>query len=110
MQLTDDELFKLWRDKKMYVEDVLSKAKDPDELARRIVEAKRKLAAMEIDPAKYPVATATFHLDRRLGWRDGEVYVFDGQRVTIEKLLAVGAQFYTHAEVEAAMLEWEEPA
>lgn len=43
MQLNNDELFKLWRDKKMYVEDVLSKSKNPDELARRIVEYKRRL-------------------------------------------------------------------
>lgn len=41
MQLDDDALFKLWREKKMYVEDVLSKAQDPDELARRIMNAKR---------------------------------------------------------------------
>ena len=62
---------------------------------------------MEIDPANYPVAIATFQGSLRLGWRDGEVYVFDGVRVTVEKLRMVGAKFFTHAEVEAAMLEWE---
>lgn len=62
---------------------------------------------MDIDPRTHPVATATFQGSFRLGWASGEVYVFDGHRVTVEKLLAVGAKFYTHAEVEQAMFEWE---
>jgi twitching motility protein PilT len=44
MQLMDDALFKLWRDNKVTVEDVLSKSHNPDDLARRIVQAKRDLA------------------------------------------------------------------
>ncbi|MGE3779294.1 MAG: type IV pilus twitching motility protein PilT [Pirellulaceae bacterium] len=41
MQLMDDALFKLWRDEKCTVEEVLSKAHNPDDLAKRIVNAKR---------------------------------------------------------------------
>jgi twitching motility protein PilT len=41
MQLLDDALFKLWRDEKCTVEDVLVKAARPDDLAQRIVMAKR---------------------------------------------------------------------
>jgi twitching motility protein PilT len=41
MQLMDDALFKLWRDEKITVEDALAKAQRPDDLAQRIVNAKR---------------------------------------------------------------------
>jgi twitching motility protein PilT len=41
MQLMDDALFKHWRDEKCTVEEVLSKAHNPDDLAKRIVNAKR---------------------------------------------------------------------
>jgi twitching motility protein PilT len=41
MQLMDDALFKHWRDEKCTVEEVLGKAHNPDELAKRIVNAKR---------------------------------------------------------------------
>jgi twitching motility protein PilT len=41
MQLMDDALFKHWRDEKCTVEEVLAKAHSPDELAKRIVNAKR---------------------------------------------------------------------
>jgi twitching motility protein PilT len=41
MQLMDDALFRLWRDEKCTVEEVLSKAHNPDDLAKRIVNAKR---------------------------------------------------------------------
>lgn len=41
MQLMDDALFKLWRDEKCTIEDVLAKAHSPDDLAKRIVNAKR---------------------------------------------------------------------
>lgn len=44
MQLMDDALFKLWRDEKCTVEEVLSKGHSPDELAKRIVNAKRGIA------------------------------------------------------------------
>ena len=39
--ITDDDLFKFWREEKCTVEDVLSKAHNPDDLAKRIVNAKR---------------------------------------------------------------------
>jgi twitching motility protein PilT len=41
MQLMDDALFKLWKEEKCTIEDVLSKAANPDDLAKRIVNAKR---------------------------------------------------------------------
>jgi twitching motility protein PilT len=41
MQLMDDALFKLWREEKCVIEEVLSKAHNPDELAKRIVNAQR---------------------------------------------------------------------
>ncbi|WP_153555176.1 type IV pilus twitching motility protein PilT [Roseimaritima sediminicola] len=41
MQLMDDALFKLWSEEKCTVEDVLSKAQRPDDLAKRIVQARR---------------------------------------------------------------------
>jgi twitching motility protein PilT len=43
MQLMDDALFKLWRDDKCTIDDVLAKAHSPDELAKRIVNAQRGL-------------------------------------------------------------------
>ena len=43
MQLMDDALFKLWREEKCTVEDILAKAQSPDDLAKRIVNAKRGL-------------------------------------------------------------------
>jgi twitching motility protein PilT len=41
MQLMDDHLFRLWREEKCVIEEVLSKAQNPDELAKRIVNAQR---------------------------------------------------------------------
>jgi twitching motility protein PilT len=41
MQLMDDSLFNLWRDGKVEIEDILSKAHRPDDLAKRIVNARR---------------------------------------------------------------------
>ncbi|MCO6456729.1 MAG: type IV pilus twitching motility protein PilT [Pirellulaceae bacterium] len=41
MQLMDDALFKLWREEKITVEDALAKAQRADDLAQRIVNAKR---------------------------------------------------------------------
>jgi twitching motility protein PilT len=41
MQLMDDALFNHWRDENCTVEDVLAKAANPDDLAKRIVNAKR---------------------------------------------------------------------
>ncbi|MCC6511646.1 MAG: Flp pilus assembly complex ATPase component TadA, partial [Pirellulaceae bacterium] len=43
MNLMDDALFGLWRDGKVTVEDVLSKAHRPDDLAKRIVNVRRGL-------------------------------------------------------------------
>ncbi|GIX00948.1 MAG: twitching motility protein PilT [Pirellulaceae bacterium] len=44
MNLMDDALFKLWRDGICTVEDVLAKAHRPDDLAKRIVNARRGMA------------------------------------------------------------------
>ncbi|MEQ8788919.1 MAG: type IV pilus twitching motility protein PilT [Pirellulaceae bacterium] len=41
MQLMDDALFKLWRDNLVALEDVLTKAQNPDDLAKRIANARR---------------------------------------------------------------------
>ena len=41
MQLLDDHLFRLWSEKKVKEEDVLMKAQVPDDLAKRIANAKR---------------------------------------------------------------------
>jgi twitching motility protein PilT len=41
MQLMDDALFKLWHEEKCALEEVLSKAHNPDELAKRILNAQR---------------------------------------------------------------------
>jgi twitching motility protein PilT len=41
MNLMDDALFNLWRDGRCTVEDVLSKSHRPDDLAKRIVNARR---------------------------------------------------------------------
>lgn len=52
MQLMDDALFQHWRDEKVTTEDVLGKAQRPDDLAKRIVDAKRgmeQLAGTEED-------------------------------------------------------------
>jgi twitching motility protein PilT len=41
MQLMDDALFKCWLEEKVTIEDVLAKAHNPDELAKRILNAQR---------------------------------------------------------------------
>ena len=41
MQLMDDALFRHWREEKVIIEEVLAKAHNPDELAKRIVNAQR---------------------------------------------------------------------
>jgi twitching motility protein PilT len=48
MQLMDDALFKHWREEKVLIEEVLAKAHNPDDLAKRIVNYQRGI--ME-DPA-----------------------------------------------------------
>lgn len=44
MQLMDDALFKLWQSKQVTLEDVLSKAQSPDDLAKRIANHRRMMA------------------------------------------------------------------
>tara|TARA_R110002049_G_scaffold2750_6_gene22059 strand:- start:19745 stop:20932 length:1188 start_codon:yes stop_codon:yes gene_type:complete len=44
MQLMDDALYNHWKDELVTVEDVLSKAHRPDDLAKRIVQARRGLS------------------------------------------------------------------
>ena len=41
MQLMDDALFKLWFEEKVALEEVLSKAHNPDDLAKRVLNAQR---------------------------------------------------------------------
>jgi twitching motility protein PilT len=47
MQLMDDALFKLWMAERCTVEDVLARAQRPDDLAQRIVNAKRGMMEEE---------------------------------------------------------------
>jgi twitching motility protein PilT len=44
MQLMDDALFNLWKAEVVTVEDILAKAQNPDDLAKKIVNAKRMMA------------------------------------------------------------------
>ena len=44
MQLMDDALFKLWKEEMVTVEDILAKAQNPDDLAKKVVNAKRMMA------------------------------------------------------------------
>jgi twitching motility protein PilT len=57
MTLMDDSLFNLWRDGIVTVEDILAKAHRPDDLAKRIVNARRGLedngATVEDEPAEH---------------------------------------------------------
>jgi twitching motility protein PilT len=48
MQLMDDALFKLWREERCTIEDCLGKAHNPDDLAKRILNAQRGIVD---DPA-----------------------------------------------------------
>jgi twitching motility protein PilT len=43
MQLMDDALFKMWHEEKVSLEDCLAKSHNPDELAKRVVNAKREM-------------------------------------------------------------------
>jgi twitching motility protein PilT len=49
MQLLDDALFQLWRDEKVDIEEVLTKANAPEELAKRIADWKRGIFDDEQD-------------------------------------------------------------
>ena len=48
-RLLDDNLFDLWINETVELEDVLGKAHDPDALARRIATARRQMMDLE-DP------------------------------------------------------------
>jgi len=52
MILMDDALFRIWREEKATAEDVLAKAHNSDELARRIANAKRGIMDDEDDEQK----------------------------------------------------------
>jgi twitching motility protein PilT len=58
MQLLDDHLFKLWRDKKVAKEDALAKARFQDDLAGRIATAERGMFDDESDVAEAAGAAA----------------------------------------------------
>jgi twitching motility protein PilT len=47
MMLMDDALFKLWVDERVSLEDVLAKAHSPDDLAKRVINAKRGMEEEE---------------------------------------------------------------
>jgi len=52
MQLMDDHLFRLWKEEKVTVEEVLAKAQSPDDVAKRIMDAKRGIFQDDKDLAK----------------------------------------------------------
>jgi twitching motility protein PilT len=52
MVLMDDALFRLWREEKCTAEDVLGKTTNPDELAKRIANARRGVFDDDEDTAK----------------------------------------------------------
>ncbi len=54
MILMDDALFKIWREEKATAEDVLAKSQNPDELARRIANAKRGVFDDDSEAPKEP--------------------------------------------------------
>jgi twitching motility protein PilT len=55
MRLLDDDLFRLWNEKKVSEEDVLAKAQNLDELAKRITNAKQGIFDDEETVARKPV-------------------------------------------------------
>lgn len=52
MQLMDDSLFKLWREEKITIEDALSKSHSPEDLGKRIANAKQGIFDDEEDLAR----------------------------------------------------------
>ena len=52
MQLLDDHLFKLWKDKKVAEEDVMYKSQSPDDLFKRINDAKKGIFENEDEIAR----------------------------------------------------------
>src|SRR6476469_1356969 len=58
MQLMDDHLFRLWKTETCTIEDVLSKAQNPDDLAKRILNAQRGMGdeGAKVDEEEAPKA------------------------------------------------------
>src|SRR5207247_5927081 len=55
MQLMDDHLFRLWKEEKVILEEVMSKSQNPDDLARRIANARRGIMEdASVDPNGTP--------------------------------------------------------
>jgi len=52
MQLLDDHLFKLWKEKKVAEEDVMYKSQSPDDLMKRIADAKKGIFEDEAEIAR----------------------------------------------------------
>ena len=52
MRLLDDDLFRLWNEKKVSEEDVMAKAQQPDDLQMRIDQAKRGVYEDEDQPRR----------------------------------------------------------
>ena len=50
MRLLDDDLFRLWKEKKVSEDDVMAKAQQPDDLQMRIDQAKRGIYDEEVQP------------------------------------------------------------
>ena len=50
MQLMDDALYNHWLEERVAMEDVLTKAIEPDSLAKRIANARRALMEQQVDP------------------------------------------------------------
>ena len=54
MQLMDDALFRLWKEEKVILEDILSKAANPDELAKRVVNYQSGIMELPMGGAEGP--------------------------------------------------------
>jgi twitching motility protein PilT len=52
MQLLDDHLFRLWKEKKVAEEEVMYKAQQPDDLMKRIADAKKGIFENEEEIAR----------------------------------------------------------
>lgn len=62
MQLMDDHLFRLWKEEKVLLEEVMAKSQNPDDLARRIANARRGIIEeVPVDPNGQPVAGGHGH-------------------------------------------------
>lgn len=62
MQLMDDHLFRLWKEEKVLLEEVMAKSQNPDDLARRIANARRGIIEeVPVDPNGQPAAAGHGH-------------------------------------------------